>query len=284
MGAEECELLRDLEGVSRSCGTLPREGIKANHSNRSSAFGQPTKSLLLGSESPVIRIPHILISMGLILLAGVLGAKHLEDRMGVSAVPGLVLLDCPELGASSLERLGARWQGATLERVPAETGFFHPFGPEFVRRRVLEGDATALFSAGPADRNDVGVANWSVILDGFPGPERDQRAEEAAAAVVSFMGQRSGSRPFLAGLALEPGLTEQTLSQIVNQLLQAAHAYPGSRRTALVILGALSPDGGTGRLARRWCLRIPVGDWRHLQQAGLRDLLEAGRPSVSKEI
>lgn len=225
----------------------------------------------------MIRITHILIAMSLILLAGVLGAKHLEGRMGVSAVSGLVLLDCPEFGASSLERLGARWEGATLERVSSEAGFFHPFGPDFVSRRVLEGDAAAFFSTGPVDRNDAGVANWSVILDGFPGRVMDQRALEVCRAVVNFMGQRTGSRPFLIGVALEPDLTEQALGEVVHQLLQAAHAYPGSRRTALVVLGALIPGTQTGRLAQRWCLRIPVGDWSRLQQAGLRDLLEAGQ-------
>jgi len=230
----------------------------------------------------VIRFTHILIAMGLILLGGVLGAKHLEDRMGVSAVPGLVLLDCPQLGAFSLEEMGARWVGSTLEHVPVESGAFRPFDADFVTRHVQQGDASALFSTSTLDRDDVDVATWNVVLEGFPGAGPEQRADDLTEVVVGFMGNRSGSRPFLVGVALERGLTEQAVSKVVDRLLAAARSYPGSRRTALVVLGADSPGALPGQLNRRWCLRIPVGDWSRRQQADLRDLLETAKPSALK--
>lgn len=222
----------------------------------------------------MIRFTHILIAMGLILLAGILSARHLEERMGVSAVPGLVLLDCPDLGASSLEELRGFWPNASLEWVPAQAGLLQPFDPGFVRRHVRRGDATALFASMDLDREAPGVAAWRVVLDEFPGEEPTERATAVAECVVDFMSQRSGSRPFVVGVAVEEGLSQQAVARIADRFVDAARTYPESRRTALVVLGQHDRAAVAGQANRRWCLRIPMGDWSRLQQAELRDLLE----------
>jgi hypothetical protein len=227
-----------------------------------------------GLHGSVIRFTQILIAMALILLAGVLGARQLEERMGVSAVPGLVLLDCPDLGAGSLDELAGSWAGATLEWVPAGSGPFLPFDPQFVARHVNRGDATALFSTAILDREAAAVSAWRVILDGFPGDRAEDRAEEATGAVVGFLGRRSGSRPFVVGVSLERNLPDQAIARTIERLVEAAKAYPESRRTAVVVLGAQDQQPIAGLVNRRWCLRIPIGDWSRLSQADLRDLLE----------
>jgi hypothetical protein len=93
------------------------------------------------------------------------------------------------------------------------------------------------------------------------------------------MEQRPGSRPFVVGVALEPGLTVQEVTVAVSLLVDVARAYPGSRRTALIVLGKQSPEAIAGHANQRWSLRIPIGDWNRQQEEGLRDLLETAGKS-----
>ncbi len=225
----------------------------------------------------MIRLPHILTAMVLILLAGVLSVKHLEERMGTSSVPGLILVDCPALGATALEGLRARWEGATLEWVASTEGLFRPFEPSLVASWSKTGHATTLFASGQIDRNPGGDAQaWAVVLDGFEGQDGQERGAKAIKSAADFLGNRSGGRPFVVGLALEGQLEAQAVAGSVEAFLQITRAYPPSRRTALVLLGERDRGEVAGQVGRRWCLRIPVGDWEHRYEPSLEDLLEKG--------
>lgn len=222
----------------------------------------------------MIRLTHILAAMGLVLLAGVLSVHQIEERLGTTSVPGLLVVDCPAWDADVLDALRVRWAGATLEWVEAGPAAFEPFGPGYVGRAAGRGEVAALFSAVATDRTRADVSAWPVVLDVFPGDGAAARARAATTAAARFVEGRTGSRGFVVGLALATDPPAGAASSYVEPLLAALETFPSGRRTTLVVLGRREDDVVAGRSGRRWCLRIPRGEWGRRIRPGLDDLLD----------
>ncbi len=228
----------------------------------------------------MIRLTHILAAMALILLVGVLSVRHLEERLGTTSVPGLVVVECPGWGADVLDALRVRWAGATLEWIEGGEEPFAPFGAGYVRPARDRGEAVALFASGAVDRASPSASVWPVVLDAFPGGEPTARAREATAAAARFTAGRTGSRGFVVGVALPPDLPPAAAPSHLEPLLAALESFPAGRRTTLVVLGAREEEVVAGQADRRWCLRIPRGDWGRLIRPGFEDLLERASGSA----
>jgi len=244
-----------------------------------------------------LRLPHVLALMALILAAGVLSIGHLEADTGAGTVPGLVVIDAPWLDARSVAELGtdplsddqARGLAAAgmppaaishiagelararIQWVAAGEGRLQPFATDFAEQRAAQGAATLLVDAA-GDDDPALRRGWRVIIAAPEEPPAPDAASRAAQVVADYVSRQSGVRAFL--IALDPRLPEDAdaaarLPALLEPLLAAAESLPRTRRTSVVLLGELEPEG-----RRRVALRFDIGSWSHHVHPGLADLLE----------
>jgi hypothetical protein len=244
-----------------------------------------------------LRLPHVLALMALILAAGVLSIGHLEADTGAGTVPGLVVIDAPWLDARAVAELSIEPLGddqtrgltaaglppaaishivgelarARIQWVAAGEGRLQPFATDFAERRAAQGAATLLVDAA-GDDDPALRRGWRVIIAAPEEPAAPDPAARAVQVAADYMRRQSGVRAFF--IALDPRLPEGTdagsrLPALIEPLLAAAQALPRTRRTSVVLLGALEPEG-----RRRVALRFDVGSWSHHVRPGLADLLE----------
>lgn len=211
------------------------------------------------------RLAHVLIAMTLILLAGLLGVRSLEDRAGATTVAGCIVVDAPTLDGEALAALAGRWAGGQLGRVAAPAGALQPFSPEVVGRWTEAGARSVLLSLVPLADPGAARRAWRVLIEGLPfgeGPPAGARR------LSSFIAEQHGTRPFLVGFALGE-LPAGEVPALVEPLLDTAAALPSFRRTSLLVLGGSVPGS-----AERMVLRIDRGRWHDLARPALADLLE----------
>src|SRR5262245_19206446 len=243
-----------------------------------------------------LRLPHVLALMALILAAGVLSIGHLEADTGAGTVPGLVVIDAPWLDARSVAELAETLGGeqthaleatgfpawavssvagdlarARIQWVAAGEGRLQPFATDFAERRAEQGAATLLVDAAPDDDPAL-RRGWRVVIAAPEAPPAPDAAARAVEVAADYMRGQSGVRAFF--IALDPRLTAGSdaaarLPELLEPLLAAAQSLPRTRRTSIVLLGELEPEGH-----RRVALRFDIGSWGHHTRPGLADLLE----------
>ena len=215
-----------------------------------------------------MRLTHILAAMALILLAGLLSVKGLEEHSGRASVPGIVLVEAPHLDPNTLVNLEGRWPGASLEWVKSGRAPLAPFVDTLPHRQDA-GEALVLFADEAVDRApDGSVAPWLAVVDAFPDLPSRPLTDWMFEAAARFVEARTGSRGYVLGLQLGAERLPDP-AEAVEPLLAAARRAPSYRRTSLVLLGAHDEN----QPGHRWCLRIPVGDWSHRVRPGLADIL-----------
>ena len=220
-----------------------------------------------------MRLPSIIIGMGLILLAGVVSVTVMESSLGGFSAPGIVIVEAPGLDAAELDALAARWPGATRERVIAVEGPLEPFGRPVVAELSARGDITALFTLDPdfaemARATEEGRTAWKVVVE--PGPELmpEQAAAWVTEAAATFTRAQVTVRVFAVGVVFPPNEPEGP-EGLIAPLVTALDVLPRYRRSALVVLGRR--DGGM-----RPVLRLDRGDWSGRVRPRLSDLLARG--------
>jgi len=243
-----------------------------------------------------LRLPHVLALMALILAAGVLSIGHLEADTGAGTVPGLVVIDAPWLGARSLAELAEALGGdqtraletpgfpawavsslagdlarARIQWVTAGEGRLQPFATDFAEQRAAQGAATLLVDAA-GDDDPALRRGWHVVIAAPEAPPASDEVARAVQVAADYVRRQSGVRAFF--IALDPRLpggtdSQARLPELIVPLLAAAQTLPRTRRTCVVLLGALEPEG-----RRRVALRFDVGSWSHHALPGLADLLE----------
>jgi hypothetical protein len=244
-----------------------------------------------------LRLPHVLALMALILAAGVLSIRHLEADTGAGTVPGLVVIDAPWLdaravaelateplsaeqtrrleeagvSAAAISQIAGDLERARIQWVAAGEGRLQPFATDFAGRRGGQGAATLLVDAA-ADDDPALRRGWRVIIAAPEAPATADAAGRAVQVAADYVRRQSGVRAFF--IALDPRLPEggdvaARVPALLAPLLAAAQSLPRTRRTSLVLLGALEPEG-----RRRVALRFDVGSWGHHTRPGLADLLE----------
>ncbi len=217
-----------------------------------------------------VPLPHVLVLMLLLLVAGVASVEYLEARSGGATVPGLVIVDAPVLDAAALDALGSQWASrgsVRREIVLAAPGVpLLPFDSRLVRRVMIRGDATALFTLDPGfGRAEASAGGgWRAILDAFPGTRAAAPLESLVAEAAEFVRGQSGMRAFLAALVLDP--TSRAVPDLAL-LLDALASLPDYRRGSLVVLGR-------SREGVRPVLRLDTGPWGQRARPGLADLLD----------
>jgi hypothetical protein len=235
------------------------------------------------------RMWHILALMALILLAGVLSVRELEDHVGRSTVPGVVVIDAPGMDFDAAEATVRRWPSAGLLWAPAGEAPLSPFGPDIVRALRTRRHASALVrprpATGPAPDGDVVAPATDVparagmapsdpdeaLHDAWGVLARDLDPDAAAERLADFIRGCDGVRPFIVGLQFEaPTVSE--LVAAVARLVDAAESLPDFRHTTVVVLGMREPQAG-----RRLAVRMDLGDLDRAPPPGLRDLLERAR-------
>jgi hypothetical protein len=195
-----------------------------------------------------LRLPHVLVLMALVLAAGVLSVQQLEEHVGRSAAPGLVVLDAGAMGVDTAQALVRRWPGMQfeeLEWVAADGAPLAPFDPVAVGRLRERGWASALVTPGGSE--DAALRRgWGVLVTSVP-------AAEAPASLSGFVAAQDGVRPFVAGL-LVPDAPVGELLAALTPLVAAADGLPSFRRTTIVVLGQRELQSG-----RRLALRLERG-------------------------
>ena len=227
------------------------------------------------SLRPPVRLPLIIVGMGLILLAGVVSVKVLETRLGGFSAPGIVVIEASGLDAAQLDALTRSWPGAALERVIAAAGPLEPFGEAFIAKLSARGDITAVFTLDPdygeasARTTDDGRTAWKVVV--VPGPELLPQNGNAwvVEAAATFTRAQVTPRAFAVGLVFPPGEPARA-EGLIPSLATALDLMPRYRRSSIVVLG--KPDGGM-----RPVLRLDRGDWGKRVRPQLADLLAPGR-------
>jgi len=245
------------------------------------------------------RLWHILALMALILLAGVLSIQQLEAHVGRTTVPGIVIVDVPDLDPSAAEAVVRRWPGALLQWAPADEAPLAPFGPAALGTLRSRGYASALLrprEAAPVGGGDapdaepgaaVGAsaitpAMAAVIPSGRDDPDEalhqawgvllsDQDTRQAATSLADFVRTCDGVRPFIIGLQLESPTVAELVSAVALQV-DAAESLPAFRRTTVLVLGAREPQS-----QRRVVVRVDRGDMDRFPPPALKDLLAATR-------
>jgi hypothetical protein len=175
------------------------------------------------------------------------------------------------LSPAEISHIAGELARARIQWVAAGEGWLQPFATDFAEQRAAQGAATLLVDAA-GDDDPALRRGWRVII---AAPEEPPAADAAARAVqvaAEYMRRQSGVRAFL--IALDPRLpagtdSEARLPALIEPLLAAAESLPRTRRTSVVLLGALEPEG-----RRRVALRFDIGSWSHHVHPGLADLLE----------
>jgi hypothetical protein len=219
-----------------------------------------------------LRLTHVLVLMTLVLAAGVLSVRGLEAYVGATSVPGIVVVDVPGLQPGTLVDVGRGRGGPAWFAVEASGEPCAPFDSAFARRAAAGGTATLLLASTPlADRESLRDA-WGVVIAPDSGRGSDAAdladAETAAARLAAFVSTQHGTRPFLAGLAVDARGPDR-IGDLVDTLIEAAAALPPYRRTSIVLLGERLSDP-----SRRVALRFDIGRWKGHARPALADLLE----------
>lgn len=221
-----------------------------------------------------MRLPSIIIGMGLILLAGVVSVSVLESRLGGFSAPGIVIVEAPGLDEAQLDALAAAWPGATRERVIAAEGPLEPFGAQVIAELSARGDITAMFTIDPAfggneARTTIqGRTAWKVVVEPAPELMPGQEAAWVTEAAATFTRAQLTVRVFAVGVVFPPG-EPQGPEGLIASLVNALDVLPRYRRSALVVLGRR--EGPT-----RPILRLNRGDWSGRVRPQLADLLAPG--------
>ncbi|MBM3985553.1 MAG: hypothetical protein FJ296_07695, partial [Planctomycetes bacterium] len=130
-----------------------------------------------------LRLTQVLVLMALVLAAGVLSVGHLEADVGASTVPGVMVLDVPDLDQALADQLLQRLPGASREWVPAGEGPLQPCGTELAARRAAEGAATLRIVAEPPVDPAAARSGWRVLIDTSSAADAAGDAASRAARV-----------------------------------------------------------------------------------------------------
>lgn len=235
------------------------------------------KSRILRVMAMQFRLLAIMSILAAILLAGLLGIRHLEKRMGGAAVPGLIIVDAPWLGEDGARSLMSFWPGSRVEWVSCGDEALSPFETNFFRRVVQRGDDTLLLTLSENFTREImqdeeGASLWPVVWGAFPAVKGETQAGQAGLALARHLRSRTGTRAFLVALVLGPERNIETMDIFADPILEACSTLPWFRRSSTIFLGVRRPKGGGG--AERLALRVDQGRWGDRAADGLLDLLD----------
>lgn len=225
------------------------------------------------------RLPAIMSILAAILLAGLLGIRYLEKRMGGAAVPGLIIVDAPWLGEDGARSLMSLMPGSRVEWVSCGDEPLSPFETNFFRRVVQRGDETLLLTLSESltrerAQDEEGASLWPVVWDAFPAVKGETEVGQAGLALARHIRSQTGTQAFLVALVLgsDPERNIVTMDDIAGPVLEACSTLPWFRRSSTVFLGARRPEEGGG--VERVALRVDQGRWGDRAAEDLRDLLD----------